>query len=96
MSRGVFLCTVAVRLATLTESGRERAATEIADLRQTGLELLAFLEKEPVRKWSSGASCLTTLYTVRERKPHHTLSNSTLNSGVVHPRPTKPLTFAAR
>ena len=45
MSRGVFLRTVAVRLATLTESGRQRAATEIADLSQTGLELLAFLEK---------------------------------------------------
>jgi len=45
MSRGVFLRTVAVRLATLAESGSERAATEIADLRQAGLELLAFLEK---------------------------------------------------
>ena len=45
MSRGVFLRTVAVRLATLAESGSKRAATEIADLRQTGLELLAFLEK---------------------------------------------------
>jgi hypothetical protein len=45
MSRGAFLRTVAVGLATLAESGRERAATEIADLRQTGLELLAFFEK---------------------------------------------------
>jgi hypothetical protein len=45
MSRGVFLCTVAVRLATFSESGRERSATEIADLRQTGLKLLAFFVK---------------------------------------------------
>src|ERR1700719_3635337 len=41
VSRGVFLRTVAVRLATLTESGRQRAATEIADLSQTGREVLA-------------------------------------------------------
>ncbi|MGA8554496.1 MAG: hypothetical protein WB630_08760 [Candidatus Acidiferrales bacterium] len=45
MSRGVFLCTVAVWLATLAESGSERSATEIADLRQTGLKLLAFFVK---------------------------------------------------
>jgi hypothetical protein len=42
VSRGVFLCTVAVRLTTLAESGGERATTEIVDLSQTGLELLAF------------------------------------------------------
>ena len=42
MSRGVFLCTVAVRLATFAESGGERSATEIADLRQTAL-VVAFL-----------------------------------------------------
>jgi len=45
VSRGVFLYTVAVRLATLAESRGERARTEIADLSQTGLELLAFLVK---------------------------------------------------
>jgi len=43
--RGVFLRTVAVGLATLAESRGERATTEIADLSQTGLELLAFLVK---------------------------------------------------
>lgn len=45
VSQGVFLCTVAVRLATLAESRGERAGTEIVDLRQTGLELLTFLVK---------------------------------------------------
>jgi hypothetical protein len=45
VSRGVFLGTVAVRLATLAEARGERAGTEIADLRQTGFELLAFLLK---------------------------------------------------
>lgn len=42
VSRGVFLCTVAVRLTTLAKPGGERAATQIVDLSQTGLELLAF------------------------------------------------------
>jgi len=47
VSRGVFLGTVAIRLATLAESRGERAGTEIADLSQTSLELLAFLVKSP-------------------------------------------------
>jgi hypothetical protein len=45
VSRGACLRTVAVRLAALAESGSQRAATEIADLSQPGLELLAFFEK---------------------------------------------------
>jgi hypothetical protein len=36
---------VAVLLTTLAESGGERAATEIVDLSQTGLELLALFLK---------------------------------------------------
>jgi hypothetical protein len=45
VSRGVFLGAVAVRLATLAEARGERAGTEIADLSQTSLELLAFVVK---------------------------------------------------
>jgi hypothetical protein len=48
VSRGVFRGTVAVRLATLVEAGRERAGPEIADLSQTGLELLGRAFKEMV------------------------------------------------
>jgi hypothetical protein len=45
VSRGIFLCTVAVGLTTLAESRGERAGTEIADLSQIGFELLAFVVK---------------------------------------------------
>jgi hypothetical protein len=83
VSRGVLLRTVAVRLATLAESGGQRTATEIADLSQTGLELLAFLEKKPVGKWSSGASCLTTSDVFLRKKNPAAPYQTFLHSGVV-------------
>jgi hypothetical protein len=65
VSRGVFLDTTTVRLATLTEARGERAGTEIADLSQIGLELLAFVVKSLKERVIRGASCLTTVYAVR-------------------------------
>jgi hypothetical protein len=45
---------VAAPLATLSESRGERTTTEIADLSQTGLELLAFLVKSLYEIAASG------------------------------------------
>jgi hypothetical protein len=95
VSWGAFLRTVAVGLAALAEAGGERAGTEIADLSQTSLDLLAFFV-ESLQGNVHRVLLLSdnTIYCqIEQENCTHTLSNPILHFGVVRPLQTQPLTF---